>query len=381
MMLSIIRPDLLQQPCAPAAPAALAPMAPAALPAMGNMTKHIAGSKHSMVKLLTSLHGAPQEIGVLVSETGQVYELGALIRPTRYGSVHRIHRLRRAGLSSDCYVRSPERLAVKIHSKSAMTAAHTQCSEENPWHEIHAHCILSYPTNNILRAQEVLHDTESVFLIMPLLDGDLLDVMESTGYQLRMHPVEAKRMFRDVLSGLSALHAAGIAHRDLSLENILVTSSASACSSACSDEQRYMLIDLGMCLHGLKGQMIACRPVCGKPQYIAPEVWKQAQWFDPMACDLWAAAVVLFMALTATAPMAQAVASDPHFALIANGQLLDVLRMALDQQQEEEGMLGDAMDVDMLLAADLMQKMLTPDPRQRLSLQEVLAHPWMQSCC
>lgn len=354
-MPSILRPDGLLPALAPAQQA------------KSSSSLGLAGSKHHTVNVLTSMHAMPREISVLVTDLGSIYEIGELVRHTRTGSVHRIHRLLRANLSTDCYVRSPERLAVKVHDKQATLAMQMKGSQESPLNEMRVLSMLSQH-DNVLAAQEMFSDTDHFYIVMPFLSGgDLLDVMERnsmTGQQ-RMQPSEAKAMFRDVLQGLSHLHSAGIAHRDLSIENILYD----------QDNDRFVIIDLGMCLHGLPSGSAAtpCKGVCGKPNYIAPEVWSQTTFFDPMACDLWAAAVVLFMALTASAPMNKAVPSDPHYVAIANNRLSEVLKVAVGGEQ------GDGVDADILLAADLMQKMLKPDPRDRLSLLEVFAHPWLRS--
>ena len=196
-----------------------------------------------------------------------------------------------------------------------------------------------------------------------------MDVLESHQMQ-GLPPSAARRLFLDVLSGLEHLHHLGIAHRDLSLENILFN----------PETQSFSLIDLGMCLRLPKDELtgeyakIPRRKKCGKHNYMAPEIWSGSAYFDPLKVDIWAAGVILFMILTGAAPMAQAVPSDPHYQLICEKQrLLDVLIAAKKFATSEMPVL----DEETLLAMDLVRRMLTADPDQRISLEEIFHHPYM----
>jgi serine/threonine protein kinase len=172
------------------------------------------------------------------------------------------------------------------------------------------------------------------------------------------------------LQGLSHLQKVGVCHRDMSLENILV------------DEYRTsVVIDLGMCLRvpyddgetggvsdvevGTLRRLINPLIPCGKPNYISPEVLKSETPFDGFAIDLWATAVILFIMLVGLPPWEFAREEDPRFRMVARGGLERMLRSWNREISP--------------LAADLLQKMLREDPRQRLSLCEVKDHPWLLS--
>lgn len=154
----------------------------------------------------------------------------------------------------------------------------------------------------------------------------------------------------------------------MSLENILV------------DEYRTaVVIDLGMCLKvpyddgetgdvadvsaGTLRRLINPLIPCGKPNYISPEVLKSEAPFDGFAIDLWATAVMLFIMLVGLPPWEFAREEDPRFRMVARGGLERMLR---SWNREVSPM-----------AADMLQKMLREDPRQRLSLEEVKVHPWV----
>jgi len=171
-----------------------------------------------------------------------------------------------------------------------------------------------------------------------------------------------------VFQGLDHLQRKGVCHRDLSLENVLV------------DGDRCMIIDMGMCLRvpyedpsrpnavtdasrGLTRRLMKPQGVCGKHYYMSPEIFRNSENFDGFAIDLWAAGVVLYIMLTGFPPYDQASRTDQRFELIVSGRLMEQLRNWDIFLTEEAG--------------DLMQSMLQLDPRDRLTLAEVMKHPWV----
>ncbi len=176
------------------------------------------------------------------------------------------------------------------------------------------------------------------------------------------------------LQGLHFLQSKGICHRDLSLENILV------------DEDNCLVIDFGMCLrvpyscrssssspsaamsitdvnHGSIRRLIKPMGTCGKHNYMSPEIYQNRQSFDGFGVDLWAAGVILYIMLTGFPPYDHATLADQRFEIIVEGQLMEQLRM---------------WDIDLSDdAGDLLQAMLQLNPRDRLTLGEVMDHPWV----
>jgi len=176
----------------------------------------------------------------------------------------------------------------------------------------------------------------------------------------------ARYWFNQILDGLSYLQRMGVCHRDMSLENILV-----------DDYTRSVVIDLGMCLRipydngeeigdvtsgGLRRLIKPLIP-CGKPNYISPEILASDRPFDGFAIDLWATGVILFIMLVGLPPWEFARPEDPRYKMVIKGKLSRMLESWNRPVSPE--------------AADLLQKMLMEDPRQRLSLTEVKDHPWV----
>ena len=160
------------------------------------------------------------------------------------------------------------------------------------------------------------------------------------------------------IQGLTCLKKAGVSHRDLSLENLLV------------HEGNVLVIDMGMCLrvpfidpNTNQRYLILPQGVCGKWHYMSPEVCKNQLPFDGPTVDLWAAGVILFLMLTGFPPWERPVMTDERFKYMSNGYLVQMLT------EWNVGLSADAMD--------LLQRMFWLDPTDRLSLEQVCAHPWM----
>lgn len=138
------------------------------------------------------------------------------------------------------------------------------------------------------------------------------------------------------------------------------------------------IIDLGMCLRvpfgaedasivdvtkGTLRRLMKPQGQCGKPNYISPEVGLNTEAFDGFAIDVWACGVILFIMLVGLPPFEFASKDDPRYRMITRGGLMTMLTQW-----------NRAISVE---AGDLLQKMLREDPRERLSLMEVMDHPWV----
>lgn len=220
---------------------------------------------------------------------------------------------------------------------------------------------------NVLPCWDLFSDNKYIYLVMPFCSsGELFNLVERSG---RFEEPVAKFWFRQLLNGLHHLQKKGVCHRDISLENVLVDENTKA-----------LVIDLGMCIripfNSPNGGNAVCdasartlrklilpQGQCGKPNYISPEILQNSAPFDGFAIDIWAAGIVLFIMLVGLPPFEWAGSDDPRFRLICRGGL----QQLVEQWQRPIS----------LHAIDLLQNMLREDPRDRLSLFQILHHPWV----
>jgi len=246
---------------------------------------------------------------------------------------------------------------------------------------------MSMRATNVMMPMDLLSDDRYLYSVMPFCDGgELFEVLDMNE---KFTEDEARHWMYQVLKGIETLQLAGICHRDMSLENLLVH------KNGC------LIIDLGMCLmvpmqrinntdistsmngltinnsdnnsindpYSINGRksirhLILPQGVCGKWLYMSPEIYKNREPFDGFAVDMWAAGVILFLMLTGFPPWERACDADERFKYMSSGYLVQMLK------EWDLGLSSDAMD--------LLQRMLWLDPKDRLSLDQVRAHPWMQ---
>jgi serine/threonine protein kinase len=139
-------------------------------------------------------------------------------------------------------------------------------------------------------------------------------------------------------------------------------------------------MDMGMCLRvpyndpndsskivevtqGSIRRLMKPQGVCGKHNYMSPEIAANTEAFDGFSIDLWAAGVILYIMLTGFPPYDQANRTDQRFELIVTGRLMEQLKNWDIRLSDDAG--------------DLMQKMLQYQPKNRLSLAQVFDHPWV----
>jgi len=245
---------------------------------------------------------------------------------------------------------------------------------EDPVKEVAAMQLIGTEHPNVLGSEEVLQDDDFLYSIMPYANGgDLFGYVvkdaELRGGEGGMSEPVARYWFRQILAGLHFLQSKGICHRDLSLENILV------------DDDNSLVIDFGMCLrvpysdkddssgdvtdvrHGGIRRLIKPMGTCGKHNYMSPEIYQNTGHFDGFAVDLWAAGVILYIMLTGFPPYDHATRSDQRFEIIVEGMLV---------RQLSEWNIGLSTE-----AGNLLQNMLKESPRERLTLAQVMNHPWV----
>eukprot|EP00188_Purpureofilum_apyrenoidigerum_P000503 Plantae.Rhodophyta-Purpureofilum_apyrenoidigerum.ctg12191.p1 GENE.Plantae.Rhodophyta-Purpureofilum_apyrenoidigerum.ctg12191~~Plantae.Rhodophyta-Purpureofilum_apyrenoidigerum.ctg12191.p1 ORF type:complete len:327 (-),score=68.09 Plantae.Rhodophyta-Purpureofilum_apyrenoidigerum.ctg12191:790-1770(-) len=140
---------------------------------------------------------------------------------------------------------------------------------------------------------EVLEDCKFVYIVMEhVAGGDLYRHMKRNKYSLGEQ--DALRIIEQVLEGLMYLHDRNIAHRDIKLENIMLTGDA--------DALRVKLIDFGLAAYSSESiSRQGCMEFCGTLQYCAPEVAaKRSYAADKL--DMWGVGVVLYAMLCRKLP-------------------------------------------------------------------------------
>lgn len=76
--------------------------------------------------------------------------------------------------------------------------------------------------HNIMTSVDILTDNQYLYIVMPFCDGkELFDVIQ----EQKVSEAEARHYFKQILKAIETLQESGVCHRDISLDNIMVSSS------------------------------------------------------------------------------------------------------------------------------------------------------------
>lgn len=183
--------------------------------------------------------------------------------------------------------------------------------------------------------------------------GDLFDKIEpdkGVGADVAHH------YFRQLAAGVEYLHERGVCHRDLKPENLLLDSGGVL-----------KITDFGLCAvfkltdpKTGKSKTRLLNERCGSKPYIAPELASTSP-YEAEPVDIWGLGIILYTLLSGNTPWDQADNNAPEYVAYLEG--------AIFNHAPWKNFDRDALS--------LITGMLTPDPAQRMTLQDVFHHKWM----
>ena len=144
---------------------------------------------------------------------------------------------------------------------------------------------------NILKLIKVYEDRTNVYLIMEYIKGVSLYKYLKENKSSCLSEKEVKFIFKEILNAMLYCHQKMIAHRDVKLENIIVSSDVVDKQNPESLGIKIKLIDFGFAIKYSQNERSTT--YCGTPSYMAPEIVRRVD-FDYEKGDVWALGVVLY---------------------------------------------------------------------------------------
>ncbi|XP_030468917.2 CBL-interacting serine/threonine-protein kinase 1 [Syzygium oleosum] len=257
------------------------------------------------------------------------YELGRTLGEGNFGKVK---------FAAD--VESGQGFAVKIIDKAKIINLKITDQIKR---EIGTLKLLKHP--NVVRLHEVLASKTKIYMVLEYATGgELFDRIASRG---RLPEAEGRKLFQQLIDGVSYCHDKGVFHRDLKLENILVDSRGNI-----------KITDFGLSAlpqHFRDDGLL--HTTCGSPNYVAPEVLKN-RGYDGSTSDVWSCGVILYAILTGYLPF-----DDRNLAVLY-----------------QKIFKGEAHIPKWLSpgAKSLIRQILDPNPVTRLTMDGIKADNWFR---
>ncbi|KAF3393344.1 Protein kinase kin1 [Talaromyces pinophilus] len=170
--------------------------------------------------------------------------------------------------------------------------------------------------------------------------GQMLDYIISHG---KLKEKQARKFARQIASALDYCHRNSIVHRDLKIENILISKTGDI-----------KIIDFG--LSNLFSPRSHLRTFCGSLYFAAPELLQARQYTGPEV-DVWSFGIVLYVLVCGKVPFDDQSMPNLH-AKIKKGEV-----------EYPQGLTSECRHI--------ISRMLVTDPKKRASLAEIMNHPWM----
>jgi serine/threonine protein kinase len=276
-----------------------------------------ATSHSKRLRMARPAHPHPHEVNGYVV-TG---ELGRGSYATVCKAFHRPTRrnyaLKISPISNLCDPQGVERMQREVNSMAHMRHENIVCLHDFFWDELNFYLVLDICPGGALFDY--------------ILSRDRLD-----------EPLSA-RIFRQICEGIRYCHSMGVVHRDLKPENILI------------DRFPHVRVaDFGLC--GFIRPNTMMTTFCGSPLYCAPECLAK-QNYSGTASDVWSLGVILYSMVTGDNPW-----NSSNMAQMVNEIMM--ARYSIPENISEG-------------CRDLIGKMMRAVPEQRITVDEILEHPWL----
>lgn len=195
-----------------------------------------------------------------------------------------------------------------------------------------------------------VHSSSEKMDVEPMAKVESMEV-ERIPNELQVWFHSIRGLFRQLAQCIAWMHRHRFCHRDLSLENVLLTKDGVV-----------KVIDFGVCKqYKPKNETFRTKPgFVGKQGYCAPEVYTMKE-YDGRKADAWSLGVILFLLLTGAPPYRVPVNSDPGFRIIISGDMPKMLE-AWKRPLEPD-------------AQDFLMKVFKFES-ERISAEDMTCHPY-----
>lgn len=236
------------------------------------------------------------------------------------------------------HILTGEKVAVKILEKRKILQ---ESDKKRVEREIRILKLVKHPY--IVRLYSVIQTSTTIYLITELAEGiELFDYI-SKSRKLPEH--EACGYFSKIISAVEYLSQNSISHRDLKPENVILCGNSNI-----------KIVDFGLSNVYSDSQLL--ETACGSPCYAAPEMLV-GKSYNGLGVDIWSSGIILYAMICGFLPFEDK-NTDELYKKIKSGTF------AIPSFVSDH-------------CRDLIRKILTVDPKTRITISQIKSHPWLQT--
>ena len=216
---------------------------------------------------------------------------------------------------------------------------------------------LNHP--NVTKILEMFEDEEYILIAMEYINGG--NLFSFVKKRRKLSEKTAKFLFRQIILGIRHIHSQKIVHRDIKLENILID---------LNNNIKICDFGIGRILSSKK-QMLHDK--CGTPMYMAPEILLSSKnkGYEGFPVDIWSSGISLYIMLSGTLPF-NIKNNESSSIDEENNNNVELQYSIINKEPKKIEKISDE-------ARDLLKGLLNKNPNKRLTIDQILNHPWLKS--
>ena len=238
-----------------------------------------------------------------------------------------------------------EKFAMKIYEKKILS---DNIKKKCIAREIEILKKLNHP--NIVKLYDTIISDKNILLIQELVNGISLRDFYNKEIRNQKNISENKfkiltLIFKQIFSAFDYIHKKNIIHRDIKLENILLTKN-----------NEIKIIDFGFGLYNPRNYLQ--KFFCGTPNYMAPEIIMKKE-YDGQKADMWSLGILLYKLFCADFPF-------------KGRDEKDLYRHIIKGKYKIKEYVPDFIKI-------IIDKILRPKPHQRINCDQILQNCWFKN--